>query len=559
MEDIIIEAKTITEWLESRRKLKKDWVQSYKAIELKTSEIVDYIKTLNITNINNMINKASTNDFALTYIDYEKMLEHLKNSKEGEQLSMFGNYSAKSIKDLQALLKLYSRDNLHLVNLSKNINQILKFERPSTNKNIESQESDILYCQGKILQLQSSINTTTEEKQRFLKKLDFEDDLNFEQKLDQFVFSLPEKIKEFQEQQSNPLIKDFIDYFYENVSVLNPKLEFSQIRLSILEHLILYGDTEKTVYDRTLQSTDKSQSTSWIKISELGNSSCRYSYEKLFKQKGFHSLMIGDTGTDMNVADTAIDWGFEIVENSQNNTADNQNTFEINWDIPTNTDSNQNATDTQEIKWDIEETAKNTENNQKTIEESYCFEIVDEFIIENEQSNVKDDSPIAESVLCDRQLREQLLGQINEIQNFFFERKFEQDQNKNLVLKNYDMDFCNIKKLDQAKLKSAIDLFTSLKAKLNEYQMRQLFAQLESNKAKTRIVDNYSSYNNLISKNERAIKNYNTQIEDDKANINEQRNKLKLLNSELNNCCKKTEGLVGEIIGRRVVVTKSKN
>ena len=183
-----------------------------------------------------IIDKNSNDDSNLSFVDYEKILDELIRSPEGEQKNIFGSYSAKSIKDMQGLIKLMTRENLHLVNLSKVINQIIKFDRPSLNKNIESLESDIQYCQGKLVQLNGSINSSTEEKTKFLQRLGFEHDLNFESRLDQFVFSLPEKIKEILKFLDTSDLSELIDVFYENVAILNPSLGFEQFKLHMIEH-----------------------------------------------------------------------------------------------------------------------------------------------------------------------------------------------------------------------------------------------------------------------------------------------------------------------------------
>jgi len=89
---------------------------------------------------------------------------------------------------------------------------------------------------------------------------------------------------------------------------------------------------------------------------------------------------------------------------NQDKKVDEQVDFEIDWGVGGDTDAKQDANNNLEIAWDIEETSV---VNQNPIEESYCFEIVDETTTEAQQSNLQDDKgPITESVLCDRQLRE---------------------------------------------------------------------------------------------------------------------------------------------------------
>lgn len=74
MEDLVIDAKSIIEWLESRRKLKPDWPQKSKAIELKSKEIVEYLKTLNVREIKANLDNYNDNT-NLTIIDFEEMLQ----------------------------------------------------------------------------------------------------------------------------------------------------------------------------------------------------------------------------------------------------------------------------------------------------------------------------------------------------------------------------------------------------------------------------------------------------------------------------------------------------
>ncbi|KAM3135378.1 hypothetical protein pb186bvf_012536 [Paramecium bursaria] len=115
------------EFLSVRRKLKDDWGKKYKALQIKTQEIAE--KELN-------------------YWDIEQQVNQLQ--KDEGQKNIFGNFQNKKLQNIFQLMKLFQKENLHIIDLGKTLTQQVLYEIPGLKKQIISIDSQIKTCYNRI-------------------------------------------------------------------------------------------------------------------------------------------------------------------------------------------------------------------------------------------------------------------------------------------------------------------------------------------------------------------------------------------------------------------------
>lgn len=57
-----------------------------------------------------------------------ELFERLKATPEAQQKNLFGQYTAKSVKDVSALVRLLEKKNLHLADVGKELSHLVNFE-----------------------------------------------------------------------------------------------------------------------------------------------------------------------------------------------------------------------------------------------------------------------------------------------------------------------------------------------------------------------------------------------------------------------------------------------
>ncbi len=62
------------------------------------------------------------------YMALVELFEKLKATPEAQQTNLFGQYSAKSIKDVSSLIRLLEKKNLHLADVGKELSHLANFE-----------------------------------------------------------------------------------------------------------------------------------------------------------------------------------------------------------------------------------------------------------------------------------------------------------------------------------------------------------------------------------------------------------------------------------------------
>jgi hypothetical protein len=257
METLTIDAKEIIDWLRQRRKLNDQWVQKHKALKTKVGEIAAHVKSLGLPETQEFFKtKADDAEGELNYIDLLSLNDFLLKSKEAEGRTIFGGYSSKTIKELQALLKVFEKENISAASLSSELSQIISFEIPSAKKVVKSNEIQISDLQYKISTYGSSISNAKTSIVRLVHKYNknFEvneediENLNVDNFLNQFVLLLPLKIKVFLNNLSKIDIPKMIDYYVRFAKVNNFD-DIDKNDFQILEWLYTYGDTLVTDFN----------------------------------------------------------------------------------------------------------------------------------------------------------------------------------------------------------------------------------------------------------------------------------------------------------------------
>jgi len=251
METLTIDAKEIIDWLRQRRKLNDQWVQKHKALKTKIGEVTTHTKGLNLPETQDFFKtRGDEGEAEINYLDLLALNEMLLKSKEAEGRTLFGGYSSKTIKELQALLKVFEKENISVASLASELSQIISFEIPSTKKVVKSNDTQISDLQYKISTYVSSISNAKTSIVRLVHKYnknfavneDEIESLNVDNFLNQFVLLLPLKIKVFLSNFSKVDIPKMVDYYFRFAKINN----FTQIEKSdfqILEWVYTYGDT----------------------------------------------------------------------------------------------------------------------------------------------------------------------------------------------------------------------------------------------------------------------------------------------------------------------------
>lgn len=164
MQEISIEGHEILEWLQQRNKIKPDWPHKLKVIRLKLNEVVQLLQKAQIPEIKDVLSKDKRDkDTPLNYCDLLEINESLLKSKESESRTLFGGFTSTNIKNVQALMKLFQKDNLHVISLANEMSQIISFDLIAAKKNIKAYENQIIDLNIKITMFQTSIKNSRHE------------------------------------------------------------------------------------------------------------------------------------------------------------------------------------------------------------------------------------------------------------------------------------------------------------------------------------------------------------------------------------------------------------
>jgi hypothetical protein len=250
METLTIDAKEIIDWLRQRRKVNDQWVQKHKSLKAKLKEVTSNIASIGLTETKDFFkNHSEESESDINYLDLLQLNELILKSKEAEGRTIFGGYSSKAIKELQALLKVFEKENISVASLAAELSQILSFEIPSAKKVIKSNEAQIGDLHFKISTYSSSVGNAKSSiaalVQKYNKNFDVSEEnieqLDVESFLNHFVLLLPLKIKVFLNDFAKVDIPKMIEY-YVRFAKLNNFSEIDRKDFEILEWLYIHGD-----------------------------------------------------------------------------------------------------------------------------------------------------------------------------------------------------------------------------------------------------------------------------------------------------------------------------
>ena len=89
----------------------------------------------------------------LEFSEILKIEEALLNSKEAEKKTLLRNYAARSIREVQALVKLYRRDYLQLASMCKFVNTQHSITLPNIKDNLKTIENNLIGNANEIIDI----------------------------------------------------------------------------------------------------------------------------------------------------------------------------------------------------------------------------------------------------------------------------------------------------------------------------------------------------------------------------------------------------------------------
>lgn len=187
MTDIAVDGTEVLEWLRARNKVGGDWVQKLKVLRLKQEEVVAELRRSGIEGVQTVLDKERRDkDTPLSYADLLELQERVLKSKEAEARTLFGGYAHRAVKNLVALVKLYQRDNLHVISLAHEMSQVITFDLVAAKKAVKGYEAQGNDLTAKIGLFQASIRNSRHEIVRMARRYveDFEVEEAQAEKLD---------------------------------------------------------------------------------------------------------------------------------------------------------------------------------------------------------------------------------------------------------------------------------------------------------------------------------------------------------------------------------------
>ncbi|CAD8061492.1 unnamed protein product [Paramecium sonneborni] len=241
---IEIDYKRIPQWLQERNKLSQEWSKKYKALQLKQLEILGESKS------------------AYTFQDCFEELDKLKNSDEGTQKTIFGGFSSKSIKTMENLLKLYQKENLHLVNMGQALVQLLTYDIPGIKKQLILNDQQLQSTEQRIIDSQVQIQNHKQQFEKQCKKYGINGQ-NIEEEVPNMILQIPQLFQDIEQLAlKNQTILDSIEYYRQFSIYTNASLDKSNIVIH-LESFVLKGNQKPVDWD--IIEAPKSEEIDWMK------------------------------------------------------------------------------------------------------------------------------------------------------------------------------------------------------------------------------------------------------------------------------------------------------
>jgi hypothetical protein len=305
MTDIAVDGAELLEWLRARNKVGAEWVQKLKVLRLKQAEVVEDLRRSGIAELGGVLDRERRDkDASLSFADLLELQERVLKSKEAEGRTLFGSYSHPAVKNLVALMKLYQRDNLHVISLAHELSQVITFDLVAAKKAVKGYDAQISDLTTKIGLYEASIRNSRLEITRMTKRYasDFEldesqaENLDFPGLIGSYVQTFGAKAGAIVEAAKRLEMRKLVS-FYQRFGGLNDARGAVEKDFSLLIWLSEKGDTLVSDFNNGTSSVVVSQATM---------------YEDILAQKGYRKSQaeadqIGELTSGRRVADRGSD------------------------------------------------------------------------------------------------------------------------------------------------------------------------------------------------------------------------------------------------------------
>lgn len=308
METINVDAKEVIEWVTQRRKLKPDWNQKLKALEHKAQSIVDEIQRKSLPELEDSF--KGKQDQKVDFLWLKEIEEGLIKSKEGEEKNFFGQYKSQSIKDVQALIRLYEKEFLHFAGLAHSLVQLVTYDIPFCRKVTKSNQNTIKDLEYKMSSYESSIGNASRDILKLVAKYDPEssmcedeiDNFNINSFIGSFTRSITSRIGIVEDKLAKLDIDEITDY-YARFAAYNSEKLINPYQFKLIKTLRQHGDISVSDYhnDRTTQM-DRTLNLAF--------------YDKLLASKGYG---------DAQLISEDQQWEIEDLDNNAQSTQTHHN------------------------------------------------------------------------------------------------------------------------------------------------------------------------------------------------------------------------------------------
>lgn len=283
MQQITVDGPEVIEWLRQRNKVTKDWAHKLKVVKLKQEEVLAELRKANIDGLADLLSKDKRDSEAtLNYADLSEIQTLLFKSKEAEAKTLFGGFSSPLLKSFQALMRLYQKDNLHIVSLAHEMSQIVSFDLVAAKRSAKSYEQQITDLTAKIGLFEQSIKNSRHEVVKLAKRYasDFEVDESAAEKMD-FSLLINSYMRQFGDkgakvvQAAKALPMERVCDYYARFGALNDHRPKEPKAFDVLIWLSQKGDTLVSDFDARKVST--------------GHMSPQELYAEILAQKGYRA------------------------------------------------------------------------------------------------------------------------------------------------------------------------------------------------------------------------------------------------------------------------------
>eukprot|EP01016_Furgasonia_blochmanni_P024867 TRINITY_DN2683_c0_g1_i4.p1 TRINITY_DN2683_c0_g1~~TRINITY_DN2683_c0_g1_i4.p1 ORF type:complete len:568 (+),score=182.76 TRINITY_DN2683_c0_g1_i4:168-1871(+) len=522
---IDIDFKKVTEWLQERRKIPKEWGNKLKAAKIKTQKIIEETQLASVPEAQAII---SQNKDDLTFFHITKICDILVGSSEAKQKTFLGQYSSKVINDWITLRKFYEKDNLHIVDLSKTMVQNATFEIPALKRMKNSFEAQLQETYQKIQDSKNAIKAADREYLSQCEKLGLKGE-NLVDELLHSLTTLPEIFNKFVQLLKSQDFKTALQYYKDFTVYINEKQDREKLKFPLLDYLVEHDNDLLELWKMRRDGKGGN-----VPADLLDFNGKRYeNYQETAKWYKDEKAKSG--GGALEIDWSSINFGGISLEGGGNENAGNNGG--INWD-----------------EFIVVDSAANNNNNNNAAgnnkDDATKWEIVDEQTAKKEPQSQYS----RETILSDLDSRNELIAYLNELL-FFIKQRIEESQyySGNSLLQIYEHDSSSaLFEVNVDKFKAWEKLIHDAIESISNYQVRHLFIIKDQPKAKDRLISYLNTFKSLATKHQGYILGYEKKVVELQGSIKEHEAKVKVLSDQTIEYKAMIENLMKAVIKREV-------